>query len=312
MTSPSGVAFSAAQFGSYAPGSLLGAYGAGSTMYTPFGSALGPPVGLLQSIHQTIGGVGAVTELVGLTSEAARQAGAASLTLLEHIGQQAGEILGLVPPRPPLDPATGRTLCSPEEHLQAQRARATRWAIGFALVVAIAWTGRAALNIASDGSSRGLRLLTLVAIGAAIGYTAPDAVEDRSRRIIEWVTQLARSFEDALVNATATSAAAPERQSGAAASAAAAAMMTPPASTRDLLLRLSRHEDPVQVPPPPMRVEALPLATPPTDARRPTLDAAVSPDQGPARLIQRQQMALALESRLQAASPRTLGRDLSE
>jgi len=175
-------------------------------------SSAAQPMPWLQNMQATVGGVGALAELVGMTAEAAKHFGSSWLLLLESAGQTAGEVAGVLDPRPPVDPASGVPSCSAEDHLRAQRARAARWLVGAALVAALALAGRAAAKQVSSPTGRGLRVAALVAVGAAVGFSRPDWVEERARRVARYALRLLDSAEGAVADVAGSgAAAAPDR-----------------------------------------------------------------------------------------------------
>jgi hypothetical protein len=195
----------------YTPGTLLGGYSGSSMGMAPFGANMygfgaAQPAPWLQSLQATVGGMGALAELVGMTAEAGKHFGQAFLAVLEVAGQTAGEVVGLVEPHPPVDAATGRPLVPPQEHLRTQRERAARWLIGGSALVVLVWAGRAAMRATSSGSFKGLRVLLLVLAGAIVGYTHPDLVEDKTAQAVNWAQSFLRSIEQ--VSAAAPSASA--------------------------------------------------------------------------------------------------------
>ena len=181
--------------GGYTPGSLLNTFGspspfAGGYGYSGLSGAAPTQLPWLQSLHATVGSVGALAELVGMTAEAAKHFGGSWLSLLEQAGQTAGEVAGVLDPRPPADPETGEDLCSAEEHLTAQRRRAARWLLGAALVSGLLVAGRFVAAQLASPSGRGLRIVLLLAAGAAVGFSRPRWVEERSAAVASYLLQL--------------------------------------------------------------------------------------------------------------------------
>lgn len=120
-----------------------GMYGGG--MYGGMGMGMNPmmmgQMGWLGAMHQTVGNLGQMTELLGMNAEAIQYAFGAFAHFVERIGGAAHEVIGFftgAPPLPQIDPHTGQPLPlpSPEEIKAERRRRMIRWLIGIVILYA--------------------------------------------------------------------------------------------------------------------------------------------------------------------------------
>lgn len=158
-----------------------GSYGGGFVGFPPDtgGGFLSPQLAMLSSLHYTVGSVGAIAELIGVNAEALLNAVKSALALVERVGQASGEVLGFLRVRPPVDPATGLPVVSPEQYAVQRRQRLVRWVIGAAVVlVTLALlregvrgggaTGRSN-GIGEGGRTFGSRVRAALALVALVG-----------------------------------------------------------------------------------------------------------------------------------------------
>jgi len=121
---------------------------------------MGPEMGWLGGLHQTIGSMGQISELLGMNAEAMQFAFGAFGNFLERIGGATQEIFHFfvgTPPVRPIDPRTGQPLPhmvdprtgqpivdprtgqpvpipTPEEFADQRKKRFIRWVLGVAVV----------------------------------------------------------------------------------------------------------------------------------------------------------------------------------
>lgn len=147
--------------GAYGGYGGLSRYGGGYGMGGGGGMGmLGQEMGWLGGLHQTIGSMGQISELLGMNAEAMQFAFSAFGNFLERIGGVTQEVFGFfmgTPPPSPIDPRTGQPLPhlidprtgqpimdprtgqpvripTPEEFKIERKRRFIRWVIGVAVV----------------------------------------------------------------------------------------------------------------------------------------------------------------------------------
>jgi len=118
-------------------GGYGGGYGMGMGMGM-MGGMMNPmmgQMGWLGAMHQTVGSLGQMSELLGMNMEAIQFALGSFGQFLERIGGATHEVIGFftgAPPLPQIDPQTGQPLpLPPPEEIQAERKKKlVRWFIG--------------------------------------------------------------------------------------------------------------------------------------------------------------------------------------
>jgi hypothetical protein len=163
----------------YSPALAYGmGYGLGGVGgYGPWAVPGAGALAWLQTVHAAVGSVGALAELASGTSRAVQSLASALLDLLESTGRGAGDVLGAAR-------ADGSAV--PADVRRQRRTQLTRWVLGAAVWVAVAWLVRwafgfgrpsspssASSSSAGWGDARGRRVVPAVVLGLAcvsLGY----------------------------------------------------------------------------------------------------------------------------------------------
>jgi len=162
---------------------------------------MGPEMGWLGGLHQTVGSIGQMTELLGMNADAMQYAFGALAHFLERVGSASHEVLGFFLGQPPpavdprtgqpmpvidprtgqpvMDPRTGQPLRppTPEEFREMRKRRLLHWLSGVVVLYVAYRIVRAMLtgggSPASAASASHAALANDPALNAAFFSTAP-------------------------------------------------------------------------------------------------------------------------------------------